>query len=328
MRILHISQTGLPDLRIEKTALTMKNEGNELIFLGGRPFKWQNLDAFSRVLYQPVGNNLEIALSPLIKQKWLKTIEKINPDVIHAHNVWVARFLLGTDYSVIYDDHEYWSKQMKHLSVKSKKTRLTYQPAMMLVPSWERKLLEKYPTLTTTENTAIEHRRICKWVGVTRNVPTLMQIEGLTSCKDRNGLVYTGSDFASPEFLPYRNMTGLRNLLDFNIVTGLTHRGMMEALTKYEIGLTPWLPHPWHPYSDANRNYEYLHAGLQVVVNSIIKSLFPNNPFVHAFKDYSDIMYTIESIRMENPEVIMEYANKHYIWENQIPTIKDAYSKA
>ena len=141
MRILHLSHTGLPDLRIEKTALTMKEEGHELVFLGGRPFKWQNLDAFGRVLYLPLGNNLEIALSPLVKRKWLKSIEKINPDVIHAHNVWVARFLLGTDYPVIYDDHEYWSKQMQNLRVKSKKAKLTYQPARMLIPGWEKKLL-------------------------------------------------------------------------------------------------------------------------------------------------------------------------------------------
>ncbi|TFH03573.1 MAG: hypothetical protein E4H14_16505, partial [Candidatus Thorarchaeota archaeon] len=200
MRILHLSQTGLPDLRIEKTALTMKDEGHELIFLGGRSFKWQNLNAFSRVLYLPVGNNLEIALSPLVKRSWLKAIEKINPDVIHAHNVWVARFLLGTEYPVIYDDHEYWSKQMQNLQVKSKKRRATYQPAKMLIPGWEKKLLSRYPVLTTTENTAVEHRRISKWVGVTRNVPSIKQIEGLKGPHNRKGVVYTGGDFALPEF--------------------------------------------------------------------------------------------------------------------------------
>jgi len=328
MRILHLSHTGLPDLRIEKTALTMKEDGNELVFIGGKPFKWQNLNAFDRVLYAPLGNNLELALSPMVKQKWLKIIEKVNPDVIHAHNVWVARFLLGTDYPVIYDDHEYWSKQMRNLKVKGRKRWLTYQPSKILMPVWEKKLLSKYPTLTTTENTAKEHRRICKWVGVTRNVPSMKQIEKLELVPKREGLVYTGSDFALSEFLPYRDMIGLKELLDFDIVTGFTHREMMEALMKYEIGLTPWLPHPWHRFSDANRNYEYLHTGLQVIVNTEIKSLFRDDPFVHAFKDYSDIVSVIDSIETRDSQVIMEHARKKYVWENQSKTIKEAYSLA
>ncbi len=328
MRILHLSHTGLPDLRIEKTALTMKEDGNELIFLGGKPFKWQNLAAFDRVLYAPLGNNLELALSPMVKSKWLKIIETINPDVIHAHNVFVARFLLGTEYPVIYDDHEYWSEQLRFLKLKGRKRWLTYQPFKKLVPVWEKKLLSRYPTLTTTENTAKEHRRICKWVGVTRNVPSKKQISKLETGQKRKGLVYTGSDFSLSEFLPYRDMTGLREFLNFDIVTGFTHREMMEALTKYEIGLTPWLPHPWHPYSDANRNYEYLHAGLQVIVNTAIKSLFPDDSFVHSFTDYSDIVSVIDFIETKDSRLIMEHARKKYVWETQSKIIKEAYSLA
>jgi hypothetical protein len=328
MRILHLSHTGLPDLRIEKYALTMRGNSHELIFLGGRPTKYQNLNAFDRVLFVPLGNNLEAALSPFVKQKWLKSIDKIKPDIIHAHDVWVARFALDTEYPVIYDDHEYWSKQIQYHKVKSPKTRLTFQPAKLLIPHWERELVSRYPVLTTTENTAKEHRRFSRWVGVTRNVPSKIQIEGLVAAEERHGLVYTGGDFALPEFQPYRDMTGLRRVLEFDIVTGLKHREMMEKLTSYQIGLTPWLPHHWHPYSDPNRNYEYLHAGLQIAVNSILKSSFKDDKYVHAFRDYTDIVSVIQSIQDEDPEKIRLHAMKSYIWENQTNVIKEAYNKA
>ncbi len=328
MRILHLSQTGLPDLRIEKTAFTMSQEGHELIFLGGRPFKWQNLNAFTRCLYVPQGNTLEVSLSPSVKRKWLRTIDRVAPDVIHAHNVWVARYLLDTEYSVIYDDHEYWSKQILSHRMPNLIGNATYMVPKLLVPQWEHRLLEKYPTLTTTENAAREHQKISRWVGVTRNMPLKRQVEKLESNQDRKGLIYTGSDFEQKHFLPYRDMTGLRDILDFDIVTGMTHHEMMKELMHYMIGLTPWLPHPWHPYSDANRNYEYLHAGLQIVVNSILKSSFKDDKYVHAFRDYTDIVSVIQSIQDEDPEKIRHHAIKSYIWENQIGIIKEAYRQA
>ena len=328
LRILHLSHTGLPDLRIEKTALTLKSDENELVFLGGRPFRYQNLDAFDQVHFLPIGNNLQIALNPTIKSKWLRTIDKIAPDIIHAHNIYVARFLLGSEYPVVYDDHEYWSVQSKSYEWDCLRRRITFLPAKFLIPNWERRVLEKYPTITTTENTAKSHRRICKWVGVTRNVPCLKQIEGIKPAENRNGLVYSGSDFKLERFLPFRNMTGLKKILDFEVIADLTHREMMMELTKYEIGLTPWLSHPWHPFSDANRNYEYLHAGLQVVVNSVIKSQFKNDAYVHDFTDYSDIVERIDSIKTTESHKIMEHAKRYYLWENQSDIIREAYRRA
>ncbi|MHA2312969.1 MAG: hypothetical protein ACXADF_15885 [Candidatus Thorarchaeota archaeon] len=146
MRILHLSHTGLPDLRIEKSALTMKKEGHELIFMGGRPAKWQNLEAFDRTFHAPLGNNLEATLSGRVRKKWLGKIDQIAPDIVHSHNVWVTRYLTDTEYPVIYDDHEYWSKQMQGLKVEPKIQILTLQPARLLIPRWEQRILERFPT--------------------------------------------------------------------------------------------------------------------------------------------------------------------------------------
>lgn len=327
MRILHISHGGLPDPRIEKTALTMKDEGHELIFLGGRPIKYQDLQAFEKTFSLPVGNDLDVVISSSVKRKWLEAIRKLNPDIIHAHNPIVGHFLLGTDYPVIYDDHEYWSKQTFKYRERKMPRGLTSYPLMYTIPRWETKLLKRYPVITTTENTAKEHRTKAKWVGVTRNVPMLRQVKNLPE-QDRKGMVYVGSDFKLQKFHPHRNMKGVTKYIKFDIISGETHRNMLEKLMAYEIGLTPWIVHPWHPYSDANRNYEYLHTGLEVFVNTTIKTMFQDDPYVHSFTNYPNLAASIDSLVLGNPKQIMEHAMKNYLWENQSKVIKEAYSRA
>lgn len=325
MKILHISHGGLPDPRIEKTAMTMKKEGHQLIFLGGKSIKFQNLDAFEETYTLLTGNDLDVTLNPFIKRKWLRKIREIRPDVIHAHNITVGHFLLGTDFPAIYDDHEYWSKQTFMFRQRPLPRGLASWPFMYSVPRWETKLLRKYPTLTTTENTAKEHRRKSRWVGVTRNVPMLSQVENLIESEHRSGIVYVGKDFDRPRFSPHRNMQGIKNYVKFDVVCGLPYKEMLQRLMKYKVGLTPWKPHPWHPYSDANRNYDYLHTGLQVIVNEIMKKMFASDPYIHSFKTYSEISQIIDDMAEVDSSQIMQYARKHYIWENQEDTIHQAY---
>jgi len=306
----------------------MKKEGHQIIFLGGKPTKYQNLGAFERVHYLPLKNDFDVTFNPFMKRKWLKVIDQLKPDVIHAHNPIVGHFLLDTDYPVIYDDHEYWSKQIFKFKERKLPRGIISQSQVYLVPKWEDKLLRRYPVITTTENAAIEHRRKSRWVGVTRNVPMLQQIENLPEAETRQGNVYTGNDFNRPYFLPHRDMSGLRKYIRFDIISGETHRIMMEKLMHYMVGLTPWKPHPWHPFSDANRNYEYMHAGLQVIVNNVMKKIFNTDPFVHAFNNYEEIPSIIENLDETDTSRIMKYANQNYLWENQEDTIRKAYEIA
>lgn len=328
MRILHISHTGLPDVRVEKSALTMKKRGHELIFLGGRPSLYQNFGAFDSIFYLRIGNNLRVVADPRLKYKWLQTISRINPDLIHAHNLIVGHFLLATDYPVVYDDHEFWSKQLFNFRLRKGLRGLASRPLILMIPHWESKMLRKYPTITVSENIALEHRKKGGWVGVIWNMPLLSSVEHLPTDTLRSGLVYMGADFNRPRFNPHRNMRGLRNILKFDIVSGLNYGDMMQSLTKYEIGLTPWLSHWLHKFNGANKNFEYLHAGLQIVVNPLVKIPFMNNEYVHEFKDYSNIRDVIMSIEPRKPAEIMRDARGRYVWENQEKVLMEAYRRS
>jgi hypothetical protein len=319
---------GLPDSRIEKTALTMKKQGHELLFLGGRSVLNQDLNAFGETHHVSVGNNFALVVDPRIKKRWIKKIDEIRPDVVHAHNIVAAAMMLDTPYPVVYDDHEYWSKQMFKFTSRDFLHRVAAKPLIRAIPRWERRLLESYPVLTVSEGIAENHRRYSSHVEITRNFPSIEELLTLENHEDREGNVYVGNDFNLPKFLPHRNMASLRSVIDLNIIMGLPHDVMMECLTHYRIGLTPWRPHAFHRYCDPNKHYEYLNAGLQVIVTHTLHHALVGNPYVHTFSSYEEIPHLIDSLPDICGSVIMEDARERYIWENHEGKIRNIYKYA
>ncbi len=329
MRIVHLSHNGMPDPRVEKTALTLKKRGHTLVFVGGQSIRFQNLNAFDETHFMPVGDMLALATSRSLAKVWRTLLKELRPDLIHVHNIVAARYVLSFDGPVVYDDHELWSEQRWLHRPKGVLRKLARQPYVRLVPFWERLLVRKYPTLATNENAAaVLRRKGARWVGVTRNVPTREMVASLPIEQPRSGVVYVGGDFDLPAFNPHRDMTGLRNQVELDVVSGLPHREMLERICRYEVGLTPWHEHPILPFKDQNRNYEYLHAGLQVFVNRQIATNFRDDPYVHGFDDYRDLQERLERRTHVDPTEIAAHARERYLWEQQEHVILDAYAQA
>ena len=325
MRILHTSHTGLPDPRIERTAMTMKKEGHEMIFLGAGKIKGQGLGSFEETYYIPILSTFRVALDPTFKRKWLKMIDKIKPDIIHAHNLVAGAMMLGTEYPVIYDDHENWGRQLFKYYVRGFARNLLSQPMVIITPKWEREVLTRYPVITVSEENRKDHLRYAKHVSITRNFPYLFEVEHLDNPEDRKGNVYVGYDFNHPRFLPHRDMTGLREIIDLDVICGLPHKEVMKGLLHYKIGLVPWIPHSYQKYMDPNKIFEYLHTGLPTVTNEIVKRCVADDPYVYAFKDYGGIKEVIDSIPELDSGTIMKHARTDYIWDKQESIIKDVY---
>jgi hypothetical protein len=328
MRILHISEGGLPDPRVERMALTMKDEGHELSFIGGEDIRGQHLGAFSKASTIPLGNSLQIVYDPRVKKRWLKAIEEARPDVVHANNIIAGHFLLDTDYHVVFDDHENLSRQKFVFMSRSFLRRNFARFLVRKLPIWEREMALRYPVLTTCEGACDIYKPYTSRIGVVNNKPWLREVEWLENPPNRQGLVYMGNDFAQSRFVPMRDMTGLDKLLKFDIVTGLTQRDMMTELAKHKIGLLPYLPHPFQVDCNPNKGYEYLHAGLQVVLNTNYKNLFPGNPYVHLFKDYGNIVDVVKSVPDVDASEIMMHARENYIWDKSVDVVKQAYKQA
>ena len=288
----------------------------------------QYFNVFDKVYHIPLGNDLNVALNPLLEQKWVNAINKISPDILHANDVIAAKMAFRTNFPTVFDDHEYMSHQIPYFTKRRMPRGLASKPFVMLIPKWELKALKRYPTITVSEMVADDHRKFSRWVGVTPNVPTLREIEDIPKRESRNGLVYVGNDFNTEGFYSLRDMIGLRDIVEFDVITGFSHNEMMNQLTKYRIGLTPWKQVPQHYYASSNKTYEYLHAGLQVVTNRLLARVFSSNPYVHVFRDYSDIVSVIERVPDVDPAKIMDYAREHYTWEKHEHVIREAYKQA
>lgn len=327
MKILHISDSGLPDVRVERMALTMKDEGHELVFLGGREVKAQHLSAFAEARMLPLGNGPQIALDWRVKRRWLKVIDEIKPDIIHAHNVLVGHFLLDTEYPAIFDDHENLSRQRFVFMSRSMLRRNVARILLHYIPKWEIEMAKRYPVLTTVDGAALLYRNYTTNIGIVNNMPFLREVEWLENPPNRQGMVFTGNDFSQRRFIPMRDMTGLREILEFDIINELPHREMMMKLATYKIGLIPYLPHPFQLDANPNKAYEYLHAGLQLVFNRYFRDLFKNNPYIHIFNDYGDIVEVVNSIPDVDSWQIMKHARENYIWDKYVSIVRDAYKQ-
>lgn len=328
MRILHASHIGLPYPRIEKSAQSMKKEGHELLFLGGHKSKYQNLDAFDKTFHVQIPNSLMLVLSSSFKKAWIRKVDEIQPDIVHAHNIIAAAMMLGSEYPVIYDDHEYWSKEIFKFSRRPLIRRVASIPLARKIPKWEKDVLKEFPVITVSEPIAREHGEIADCVEVIRNFPARNEISHIDLDRNRSGIVYVGNDFSLSRFLPHRDMSGLADVIEFDCIQGLPHKEMMQTLATYEVGLTPWRKHPFHQYCDPNKTYEYLHAGLQVVITSSLTHSIEDSEYIHEFREYSEIVEIIQNLPSHDPHRIAELAKRCYLWENQEPDLKRVYRKA
>ncbi|MGY5874058.1 MAG: hypothetical protein RTV72_17550, partial [Candidatus Thorarchaeota archaeon] len=256
MKILHISEGGLPDPRVERMALTLKDD-HEVVFIGGREIRGQHLSVFSETSMVPLGNGAQIVYDWRVKRRWLKAIEEVRPDVIHAHNIVVGHFLLDTDYPVVFDDHENLSRQKFVFMSRSFLRRNFARIIVQKLPEWEREMAKRYPVLTISDGATKMYEPYTSRIGVVHNMPWLREVEWLEDPPNRSGLVYMGYDFAHSRFSPMRDMTGLTELLQFDIVAGMKHREMMMTLAEHKIGLLPYLPHPFQLDCNPNKGYEY-----------------------------------------------------------------------
>ena len=98
MRILHLSDTALPDWRIEKSAITGSKLGHTVIF-GGKGSLNYSRKIFSEIHTIEWSPRARLGL-PLywhsVKKQIDKLLKETKPDVIHAHNIFSAKMRLRT----------------------------------------------------------------------------------------------------------------------------------------------------------------------------------------------------------------------------------------
>jgi glycosyltransferase involved in cell wall biosynthesis len=268
LRILHLSDDGLPDWRIEKSALTASRLGHEVVFAGGKNhinYSRRTFPQTYEVNWTPNARRAIPSHWHPVKKQLEKVIKAVKPDIVHAHNIFSAKMISEFGLHYIYDDHEYWpvylkrqiesAKSNQNTSVKSTKTSLPRNIARTLATklldslyvslwtNWEKELVSSSYTIVTTDKVAEELKIICNCgrtnrIFVVPNFPSIQETKDLEMPRfhPRLGCVYAGKEAEDNIVLPHRNMEGLIDLFvnkDIGYLTLLGIKGESSAKVQY-----------------------------------------------------------------------------------------------
>jgi glycosyltransferase involved in cell wall biosynthesis len=294
MRILHLSDVGLPDTRVERAALHALKKGWEVVFAGGRPAESQLLNVFKKIHYRhwrPVEKTGFPTTLRKLKQ-WLKRlIHEEKPDLIHAHDLFAGKLALEVGHPFVYDDHEIWASRISHQgsqAVKRDRTLIRRTGAWFALRTWrkwEPDIIQSTPVITVSEEIAKLYQRLQPQTFVIPNLPTSQEVAMIPPNQNIAGqfrIAMISRDNWPLQMRPDRG--ALQVWLDNRFGASLvfigpiaieteevenhgyvSHEEMLRILSTCDAAL---LGQRWDLplYSFQNRFPYFLHAGLKVIV--------------------------------------------------------------
>lgn len=382
LKVLHVHDSDMNDPRILCAAITGKKAGYEQYFCGPnmdttlensifKEYKWIGFNDLARIAKPFLGSlGRYWTWYPYPRQaiwtesQFLKVIEEVKPDIIHAHNIFAAHYCLKAGVPMVLDDHEFYSIHAiaKHEGSKTIREKKIRQTKFETWSMWERELSEKCPVITVSRPIADHYFKEyhAKNVYVVPNYPSkeevYLQDAEFKSALDASTIksAYLGADSVTRPN-PIRNISGLYDVFDGKttgklIRCGVTtpnndrirSYGMLPMKDVYEIlkrechiGLIPWKHHWFHPYCCPNKLFEYVHCGLWPIIMDdltfVIDDLGGNCDTISSYDElkkklqyYNDNKFELDNKRAH----ALSYAREHLTWERQEHKILRAYREA
>ena len=266
MRVLHLSDDGLPDWRVEKSALTAKKAGHE-VFFGGRLNNDAKSTIFSEIhrINWTAGAMVGIPYYyHRVKKQVEKLVKQLGPDIIHSHNIGSAKISHDLRLPAVFDDHEYFGMLSRvnaeniHLqnttNLKSGFDRVKQNMKLSFISrqsisnwtNWEKELVLSVPTITVSEQIANELREVgdgkTKEIIVVPNFPLETEISFKEpQAHGHLSSVYAGGDSKHKQ-VTNRDISGLTNLFADNDIGNLTIIGWEHAESSEKYESTGFLP--------------------------------------------------------------------------------------
>ncbi|TFH03574.1 MAG: hypothetical protein E4H14_16510 [Candidatus Thorarchaeota archaeon] len=325
MKILHAYHKNKPDHRIEREAYIAKQQGHQIIFLGMGAAEKPQLDVFDDFITIRSVNNREVATDESIRSEWAEVVSEIDPDIIHANDIIAAHFSSKLKTPMVYDDREYWSWQRIQFKSWPMWKRIAIRPFTNAIPKWEKELISKYVTITVSEGIAAEQRKISPNIFVLRNFGLLSEFKDVPINPNREGIAYVGSDYNLKKFAKHRDLTGVKDLVSFDVFSGLPRQELYNKLSNYRFGLLPFRYSDYHKYVSASKTYDYLNCGLQVIMTRVLYEAHDKLPFTYPFDEFTGLQNIIDNTEYVNPKEILEYSHKNLVWETQGDLLQKAY---
>lgn len=268
MKILHLSDDGLPDWRVEKSALTATKAGHEVFFGGRLNNNYTKSTIFSELHAVKWTAGAMVGIPYYyhsVKKQVEKLVKKVRPDVVHSHNIGSAKLSHDLGLPFVFDDHEYFGmlsrvnaenikfQNIPHL--KSRFDRIKRNMKLSLISrqsisnwtNWEKELVLSVPTITVSEHIAHELRKMAdgrtKEIAVVPNYPLEAEQISFKEPQHHRQLssVYAGGDSKHKQ-VTNRNISGLTNLFADNDIGNLTIIGWDEPESTEKYRVTGFLP--------------------------------------------------------------------------------------
>lgn len=267
MKILHLSDDGLPDWRVEKSALTAKKAGHELFF-AGRLTNKTNSTIFSEVhrVKWTVGGLVGVPYYyHRVKKQIEKLVNQIRPDIVHAHNIGSAKISLDLGLPAVFDNHEYFGmlsrvneENIKIQNIQNsgsryvkfkQKIKLSFisRQSISNWTKWEKELVRSVPTITVSEQIAQELQMLSnekmKKIVVIPNFPLQEEQASFNEPQQHEQFssVYAGGD-SKHKKVTNRDISGLTDLFMLKDIGNLTIIGWEDPEAAKKFKATGFLP--------------------------------------------------------------------------------------
>lgn len=294
-----------------------------------------------------------------VKAKVSDIVKEVDPDIIHAHDVFAGRVSKEICFPFVYDSHEYWSIDMplklvrRGIQILALKHFIARSFGLKLWAKWQEEIVSKTPTLTISQKAVDSLRKHGEEVYLLPNFPHKYEVDRIQFLEKNNefSCAYIGNDITTPT--KHRNVDYLKNVFsESNVgilkVLGdksleststihslgfLPYKEMLQTLTSFHVGLLPWVPHPYHKFCQPNKIADYAHAGLLPIISGSLKSaieLLGKNCIV--FEKPSELSPILKKLIREQKQVenttreIIDFARQTLIWDVYEENIFKAYN--
>ncbi|TLX90603.1 MAG: glycosyltransferase family 4 protein [Thaumarchaeota archaeon] len=265
MRILHLSDDGLPDWRVEKSALTARKNGHQVFFAGRLNTNTDSVFSKVHSINWSAGAMIGI---PYYYHRVKKQIERlvglVKPDIVHAHNIGSAKISHELKLPIVFDDHEYFkmlslvnaenikfrdnkgSNSGFSRAISDMKLSFISRKSISTWTKWETELVSSVPTITVSEQIANDLSKMMdsniKDIFVVPNFPMEVETTEFTEPQDHENLscVYAGGDSKHKQ-VTNRDISGLAELFMNQEIGNLTIIGW-EAESSKKFRATGFLP--------------------------------------------------------------------------------------
>ena len=265
MRILHLSDDGLPDWRVEKSALTARKNGHQVFFAGRLNTITDSVFSKVHSINWSVGAMIGI---PYYYHRVKKQIERlvglVKPDIVHAHNIGSAKISHELKLPIVFDDHEYFkmlslvnaenikfrdnkgSNSGFSRAISDMKLSFISRKSISTWTKWETELVSSVPTITVSEQIANDLTKMMdsniKDIFVVPNFPMEVETTEFMEPQDHENLscVYAGGDSKHKQ-VTNRDISGLAELFMNQEIGNLTIIGW-EAESSKKFRATGFLP--------------------------------------------------------------------------------------